>query len=126
MSNFIPFDIAKLIKDKSFNLRCLAYYDNDGGLYYFENLNFISNPQLKEWQIPAPTYTDVVLWFRQTHKIKIDVCHASSNGSETFTLWKWNYDNVIGKWQRIGHIGSYYDYFETLNKAILEAIKLLE
>ena len=37
---------------------------------------------------------------------------------EFLNQWKWNFDNQVGKWQRIGHVLTYTDKIERNNKAI--------
>lgn len=55
---------------------------------------------------------------RINHKIKVDVCHNDAVGNFKTTVWIWNYDNNIGKWQRIGHIQSYELYEEALSAGL--------
>ena len=132
MKDFIPYETGfpKLLKEKGFAETCLAYYPNTiDGLCFIKNKNrqgeYADVGGFPQKACSAPTYNQVKDWFKDKHHIKIDVCHAESNGTYRITLWRWNFDNQIGKWERFGFISSYEDWYIAANKAIEEALKLI-
>lgn len=87
------------------------------------------NTETKEFcdvmkEIPAPLKTQAFDFFRKKFKLKGDVTHATSNGTYTYTIWKWNYDNNIGKWERIGCLNSWFEYEEAEQICIDKLIEL--
>lgn len=128
MIDFIPYKEALALKELGFDEPCYAEYwksvDSEekydieiylkGDLSGEEDEYFI-------FLCDAPTYSQAFRFFREKYKLKGDVKHAESNGSYTYTIWKWNFDNSIGKWERIGVINSWSTYEE----AELECLKKL-
>ena len=74
----------------------------------------------------APTQSLLQKWLREEHMIKVIVNHADSNGTYNFTIWVWNHDNNIGKWERKQYLGTYIYYEEALEEGILNALKLVK
>jgi hypothetical protein len=85
MSEFVPFKIAKKLKEKGFKEECLAYYTKDSGFYYntsygsdIENAfkSFNSRPNhICGKRIDAPTISQVLKWLRDEKKIHIGVLY---------------------------------------------------
>jgi hypothetical protein len=71
-------------------------------------------------------WDDILKWFREEHKLKGDVKHAESNGGYTYTIWKWNFDNSIGKWERIGVINSWFKYEEAQLACLIKLIEIAQ
>lgn len=142
---FIPYEEALALKKLGFDELCIASYDDEGqfkdpfdyisddggyltnsSLMDPNNFNAYSNPRLlKEYLdkpfTAAPLYQQAFRWFREKYMLKGDVNHADSNGSNKITIWKWNYDNNVGAWERLTIIGTYTTY----EKAELECLKQL-
>lgn len=139
MKDFIPYEtgIPEKLKIKGFDESCLGFYFEGEFELNTKGKTSIIKPKkfnsifsrepisFQEKMVSVPTYNQVKDWFRDKHHIKIDVCHAESNGTYRFTLWRWNFDNNVDKWERIGFIGSYEDWYVAANKAIEEALKLI-
>lgn len=74
MEDFVPFEIAKKLKEKGFKEQCLAYYTKDSNFYYntsygsdVENAfkSFNSRPNhICGKRIDAPTISQVLKWLR--------------------------------------------------------------
>lgn len=83
MEDFVPFEIAKTLKEKGFKEECLAYYTKDSCFYYntscgldVENAfkSFNSRPNhICGKRIDAPTISQVLKWLRKEKKISIEV-----------------------------------------------------
>lgn len=96
MSEFVPFEIAKKLKEKGFKEKCLTYYDaidNVGLLYNTQYTNDLSPCQYtdllqshntdvsaylsddSEYCVDAPTISQVLKWLREEKKIHIGVLY---------------------------------------------------
>jgi len=147
-NQFIPYEQALALRELGFDEPCFTTYDHvrrlrnpfdyakseyDEVLPYIEDteewihnsnltlFNFNGAPALFVQFIAAPLWQQAFDWFRKKHMIKGEVIHADSNGSSKFTIWKWNFDNVVGKWERIPNIVT----FNTWEEAELECLKKL-
>lgn len=134
---FIPYAIAKLLKDKGFDDECFnAYYEKKNPFYINDEMlvyqikpntkhNFfvssISNyneGQYERAYISAPLYQQVVDWFREKHNIHIGI-----------GLYYDGYDIDVRNFNNDTHFETQHEvleYYEALNKAIGEALKLIK
>jgi hypothetical protein len=78
-----------------------------------------------EYIMSAPKQASVVNWFDVIHKIRI-FAKQSPSGLYNYEIYKWNYDNKEGIWERIGNV----THFETRELAeeagIKKAIEILK
>lgn len=109
---FVSYEIAKKLDYLQFNEECLAFFDEDNNLQI--GGSFKNSSMLKGFT--APLYQQVIDWFRETEGfyievVRYDVGHfeyqiksnmATENSKHTFPT-----------------------YYEALNKAIEEALKLI-
>lgn len=133
MEDFVPFEIAKTLKEKGFKEQCLAYYTKDSDFYYntsygsdVENAfkSFNSRPNhICGKRIDAPTISQVLEWLRKEKKISIEpAIHCSlkwmcgiyefSDGIADFT----QYDNN-------GIDDTVFILYETYEQAALAGIE---
>jgi hypothetical protein len=146
----VPYEISVHLKQKLFNEPCLGVYQknfkeeietrffkinmghkdllsnfSDGiWVHYWEGSGRPNYFELEEVYL-MPMYEQVIEWLDEKHKIRVDLTHADSNGNYKYTIWRWNYDNNIGKWEKVDYINSFYDKKERNRKAIEEALKLI-
>ena len=87
MEDFVPFDLAKKLKDKGFREKCLLYYSSTGGFfsncidtYYRPNQELDYSDFLKCFNegnsiglIDAPTISQVLKWLREEKKLHIEL-----------------------------------------------------
>lgn len=142
---FVPYDIAKQLKEKGFDEPCWAWYnipDNDIRYCYSEQRSPITNSQ-EDWNakrenreveiIGLQIYQQVVDWLREKHNILITIeLLRFAYDSEKDNI---HYPDNIFKYKIIKldtWFSSYIenthqdkDYYEALNKAIKEALKLI-
>ena len=93
MEDFVPFEIAKKLKEKGFKYKCLAYYDvldNVGILFNTQytddiltcqytdlllshNEKEVSYPDDSECCVDAPTISQVLKWLREEKNYHITI-----------------------------------------------------
>jgi len=145
----VPEELAEKAKESGFQDYCIANYYvfgsgrlNENGRYgetepylFIEGVNPDTNLDVHDTEtelhkfayhlLEVPMYQQLIDWFRETHKIKIDIGHSDAVGTNRVALWRWNYDNVVGKWERIGIIQSYENYYDAVRVGIEKAFELL-
>lgn len=109
---FVPFKIAKKLKEKGFDEECLAYYTSENTLHlnkvvlcddkYLEVAEIDYEECLRSYNtkkdrllrtiVDAPTISQVLKWLRKEKKIHImiDIWKVDFND----TTYKWGYDIV--------------------------------
>ncbi len=109
---FVPYEIAKQLKEKGFDIECLGYINEEGKTYLFDlkplaNWGLEHNPKYKG--ILSPLYQQVIDWLREK-SVKI-----VENPNFEYEIWL---RNVEGLYE------VKFDYMP-LNVAIEEALKLI-
>jgi hypothetical protein len=133
MSNlFVPVEIALLLKEKGFDEFCWAWYnlpDQDTRYCYSEERSPIKN-SYEEYEarynkrpienIGLPMYQQVLDWFREEHSILVFADTVYDFSCHTPRLYQKGNPSA-------SYSGDceYTDYYEALNAAIIEAIKLI-
>lgn len=119
---FVPYDLALQLKEKGFDMPCLGYYDgDDDGVWNDEpERELLLNDHNKHGKLSAPLYQQVVDWFRENKGIHIQPqFHFHDKGYKIGKI-------PIGRSSYTGPYNkSYKTYYEALNKAIKEALKLI-
>ena len=100
--DFVPFELAKKLKEKGFREECLSYYTSEYTLYnnticltddkylclseidYEEFLK--SNNEETRWEniCDAPTISQVLKWLREEHVFHVEILRKKYNGWEYF------------------------------------------
>lgn len=106
MNNPVTFPIAKLLKEKGFNVPCFGYFWND-----LKKLQFMSSTSLptvfhtqKFWKensrlytISAPTIAQVIMWLYEKHGIWVNVncdCYGELWYAKLSVASKINWDDI--------------------------------
>lgn len=116
-NQFVTLEIAKQLKDKGFNEKCIAYYTADKNelqlVQGYNNLMFADYVHLSNTvkSVPAPLWQQVIEWF-DLRGIAI-MHYFNTNAME------WQY--IIVEKQTKSMSDNYY----SSNEAILEALKLI-
>lgn len=124
---FIPCVLAIMAKEKGFNEPCIGLYLENNQLYSLTNstsdFTSVTNEN-KKHESAAPTYQQIVDWFREKHGIVITPALYSRR--------HFNEDNNFIFRGELSHpkLGSSHtektsEYYEAFNKAIEEAFKLI-
>ena len=74
--DFIPYELAKKLKEKGFNKPCYGYYHCNGGNDSFElcgngDCDFLNSKN--KHRIAAPTIPQVLKWLREEQKLHVEV-----------------------------------------------------
>lgn len=140
---FVPYELALKLKEKGFDLECFGHYEYKSKQFI---INFNNKPLNKEeskrpslytishknsalpqWAISAPTYFQIIDWYRIEHNLVLDV-FQEFNGVDAYTGF-WEVDVSELKDYKQPHKlvieEVFEDYYEALNKAIEEALKII-
>jgi len=64
-------------------------------------------------------------WLRKIHKIKVLVIHSPS-GMYNYEIYKWNFNNDKGIWERIGNVSHYETYELALEEGLKHSLTLIK
>lgn len=120
---FVPYELALELKELGFDEPCLAEIDQIECLQ-LKGIRKLPRGSMMYDVVEAPLFQQAFRWFRDNKKLRGDVQHNDANGSFKFYIWKWNFDNNIGKWQRISNIASYNTYEEAELECLRQLINL--
>ncbi len=100
--DYVSFEIAKLLKEKGFDEKCLMAYI-DGELFNYYDSDFPSEYELENdgsEVIDAPTLQMAMKWLRKAHNIHIAIvpCEVGPGVMDyTYILYKIDTENFIFK-----------------------------
>lgn len=118
---FIPYELAKLAKEKGFNNKCFGYFNGQQLQIKFD---YLMGPlDMNEPNLEAPMYQQIVDWFREKHSLII----ITERDSGFFTAKVCDFSD---EQERIVKGTSEFsvaelDYYKTLTTAIEAAFKLI-
>lgn len=117
----IGFEVAKLAKEKGFNITNRNSYDENTGLML--PLEPYGHCYALEGTCPAPTQSFVQKWLREKYSIEILITRPYNFSGKSY----WNYDayengicNLLNP-----DYNEYESYEKALEKGLLEALKLI-
>lgn len=123
---FVNFELSMVLKQLKFNTPCFRYYSIAGNLCENNLFTFYQNSMggKIDSHIAAPLYQQVIDWFREKHNIVINVMlyYKVDKGSWSFELEEYGSHET---YKDISKYDKHKTYYESLNKAIEEAIKLI-
>jgi hypothetical protein len=119
---FVPYDLAKKLKEKGFNHECYAFYENTGKLVFsgLPGYNRLRDefPNMAEFTSCAPLWQQVISWIiEQGLYVLVDANHSG---------WYWEICKTNGT-----HVKSRDDYYyyksyqSALEDGILKALELI-
>lgn len=89
MNKEVSFNIAKLLKEKGYNLPCKKYYPDDSNLLS-TNRGSIRH---KAYRINTPTIAEVVMWLYEKHGVWITVNWYNYNNNSIF--WSYTIEKIV-------------------------------
>lgn len=112
---FVPYELAKLAKEKGFDESCLARFFSEKLTIAttFGSKNSDDVPKEYNFNCIAPLYQQLVDWFREKYHIHIinSSIHYRISGANFATIEK--------------HFGAPVNYYNVFTKALEEAFKLI-
>lgn len=117
---FVSYDIALKFKQLGFDEVCFRQSDVDGIMGLWRNCYFNSDDQ-----VAIPLYQQAINWLEKEHHIRI-CTDTSITGKVKLTIYRWNFDNMVGRWERHGYIQTYNDIYDANKNGIHEALKFEE
>ena len=138
MNLFVPYEIAKSLKDKGFDVPCFAKYfemdknsdvkelvsNNPNHLYNFNEMLMDENDPNSNIMISAPIYDSVIDWF-QSKNIFIETQLDQTSGVKFSYEITSIIDNEFKRSTNIESWSLYYDKHKALDQAIIESINLI-
>lgn len=133
-NDFVPYEIALELKNKGFDEVCFGCFVNGRFQYRLRNTNTKLSKilhskmdrRVPDEYISAPLWQQVIDWFDEVHKIRIDLTHANSNGGYTFCLWRYEEPNNLGIWKRLSYVVTFTNKTKRNIQAVKEALKLIK
>ena len=125
MNTFVSYELAKLLKEKEFNLKVVNYYnyeklslisDKDRKVDGLINYNPINWNFVKQHYTSAPTIAEVVMWLYEKHGIWITVTSISQESWQCHMTKK---GDSLGKC----YLEDFYNPAEAYEAAILYVLK---
>ena len=128
---FVPYEIAKQLKEKGFDEVCFTNYSKKGTLMSVDSTSGSINTDLSDYEYcSAPLYQQVIDWLRDKHKLYISIYRVRYYIDESH-CWSLDYINNEAKITKSypnnkSMVGvKEKDYYTALTKAIEEALKLI-
>lgn len=146
---FVPYELALKLKEKGFNEKCLSFFykKKDGtfrlneeymphtwwtNLWFTEEVWAATQYEQKDKDfiknVAAPLYQQVIDYFREKHNIPIGILYVTEEErNQNPILYPKPYKYYFSVYQNddIVYMTRGEDYYEALNKAIEEALKLI-
>lgn len=120
---FVPYKIALQLKEKGFNEECIGYWwdknwmrDTQKEVKEVHHLSLPTNHNKLPSRVSSILYQQVIDWFREKHNIMLELHWQEGTQNYSFC-----YGYKAGKWFFPKETSNYY---QSLNKAIEEALKL--
>lgn len=128
--DYVSLEVAKLLKEKNYNIPCTSFYDSKNNKHEFkailENWNHrIWGDKVIECFTSIPTLFEVAKWLREKHNKHITVGNSASG--YWWELSKADNGTLICDYNYKGSNdgGKYNTYEEALNEGIKEALKYI-
>lgn len=131
--DYVSFEIAKLLKEKGFNERCVCYYDTESlnkfGHPVFDSIDMpLSNSDLEQSEHnyvchSAPTLQMAMKWLREVHHCVICITPLTFYCGEVVSKWGyciWADDNTEVDEESSPRLESYEEACEAAIKYCLE------
>lgn len=126
---FIPYNLSILAQKKGFNEYCIGYYykrRDNGEIHGLDTFFIDTNQNIQQWnELEEPTeailYQQIIDWLREKHNILLGYGYYP-NYNEKFACTL-NFIEPKNYIKGIVYTGK--TYYEALNKAIEESLKLI-
>lgn len=117
---FVPYELAVLAKEKGFKDMCFYYFNKRGELI-LDRTYLYEYHSIGEYHTLAPLYQQLVDWFREEHKIQIEILWRGDMSTFCYKLGKFKYGSHDFSKQDWG----FKEYYKAFNEALTEGFKLI-
>ena len=126
--SFVPFELAKKLNKKGYDGKYLAFYAIENYSVFKKGDFCFTGGKLGDNQVIAPLYQQVVDWFREKHSIDVYVKRILLKPHISFIGIVNDSENKVYECYPNIYRGVYEagTYYESLNKAIEEALDLIK
>ena len=118
--DYVPYKLAKLLKEKGFDWECIGYYvdDEPNNIYYSfcGEINSTWEPRC----CSAPTLQMAMAWLREVHKIDIDIVSRLSLNADDDHCYSYYIKHQYDKYAYKTYTDGEYQYFEDAVEAALK------
>jgi len=122
---FVSYEIALQLKEKGFDEDCFGFYNNADGNVWIKHEIPNDIKEIYTGDIAAPLFQQVVDWFREKHDLHISIESYNQDEKEKEIEYEYSYIIVTRKnYPTVPNL-FYNTYYEALNEAIEEAVKLI-
>jgi hypothetical protein len=118
---FVTPEIAIALKEKGFNEPCLGHYNSNGVFMFFADVRNCNTNSEFGFYPTVPIHQQVTDWLREKHKIFIKI---SLYGNTFNQYYSPSVTQNLNPNKTLDFAQS-SDYYEALNTAIKEALKLI-
>lgn len=125
--DYVSFKVAKLLKDKGFNGKCIYYYIQTKEMFKIDTRyhTALTTQELLDLQIigekedryAAPTQAMAMKWLREVHKLYIEITPSSKTNE--FIVDSYRIDIVTKTFDTI-YVSSGYDTYEQACEAAIK------
>lgn len=125
---FVSYDIALKLKELGFNEKCITSYDCEQlniDNVVLEDYYLIMNSKVAEWCVSAPTYQQVIDWFRTKYDIFISIDVECDHEFNVYIPYLYQYTVLHKDKTIIISKSSHYNYYTNLDSAIIETINFI-
>lgn len=91
--DYVSYEVAKLLKDKGFDLECLSWYSTKGNLYHYADSFEMDLDGITEL-CSAPTLQMAMKWLREKHNVCIIPSLYDGKGGFYCFVYTNNYRSV--------------------------------
>lgn len=124
---FVSFEIAKLAKEKGFDIiNCNGYYHLNKG--YVNGFSYCNSDVYKQSPscLLAPTQSLLQKWLREKHNINIVISTTDGvNARWSWTIW-YGYATTLVQQNLIERFNNKFTYEQSLEKGLYEALCLIQ
>ena len=94
--DYVSFEVAKLLKEKGFNIPCRSYYNNNDYLSFEHPKGFVSVDSV---YLLRPTHQMALKWLREAHNIFIEIKYVPNQFTDEpgYKAMIWDMSEEIGR-----------------------------
>lgn len=118
---FVPYEIALQLKEKGFDEECFGWIAPDG---FTSIIRLVRNSDCHTDNCAVPLYQQVIDYLREYHNIQINITWNKFYPKSPY-MWEIRPTWIDQPSQPYGYSGMSETYYNALQRAIKEALKLI-